>query len=206
MLTMLNRPEISLRPPTEDKTWNVMGLDPSLTSTGVVVLNNLGEVQHRDVFKTKKGVVGWPRLFGQMDRLAKLLTDYSPELVVIEGYAYGQTNNLADLVTIGTLLRWSCLQLHTPYLDAAPTQLKKFATGKGNATKDMMILNVFKRYAFEAVDNNEADAYVAADLALKIWKSEVYNVTGVSASQYEIVQEVGKSLSAMQSIAIGMAS
>jgi crossover junction endodeoxyribonuclease RuvC len=48
------------------------------------------------------------------------------------------------------------------YLMVAPTALKKFITGKGNAKKELMLMKIFKRYGLEFENNNLADAYALA--------------------------------------------
>jgi len=54
--------------------------------------------------------------------------------------------------------------LRTP-LQVPPMTLKKFVSGKGTATKDVMLLNVYKKYGVELTDNNAADAYGLARIA-----------------------------------------
>ena len=44
-------------------------------------------------------------------------------------------------------------------MEVAPTSLKKFVTGKGNAKKDLMLLSVYKRWGFDTTNDNKADAY-----------------------------------------------
>ena len=45
-----------------------------------------------------------------------------------------------------------------------PTQIKKFITGRGNAKKDVIIREVYKRWGFETDDHNIADAYGLAQM------------------------------------------
>ncbi len=40
----------------------------------------------------------------------------------------------------------------------APTQAKKFLTGKGNCDKNLILKEVFKRYGIDVDDDNIADA------------------------------------------------
>jgi crossover junction endodeoxyribonuclease RuvC len=48
-----------------------------------------------------------------------------------------------------------------------PTVLKKFVTGKGNSKKELMLLNVYKKFGFDTDNNNIADAYALGRFALK---------------------------------------
>ena len=43
--------------------------------------------------------------------------------------------------------------------------LKKYATGKGTAKKQEMLLQIYKRWGVEFNDDNAADAYALARLA-----------------------------------------
>lgn len=56
--------------------------------------------------------------------------------------------------------------LRTP-LQVPPMTLKKYATGKGTAKKQEMLLQIFKRWNVEFNDDNAADAYALARLAGK---------------------------------------
>jgi Holliday junction resolvasome RuvABC endonuclease subunit len=50
-------------------------------------------------------------------------------------------------------------------LQIPPMTLKKYATGKGNAKKQEMLLQIYKRWGVEFNDDNAADAYSLARLA-----------------------------------------
>lgn len=49
-------------------------------------------------------------------------------------------------------------ELEIEYIEFSSSQVKKFATGKGNANKEMMIEYAKKLWKFEGQDDNEADA------------------------------------------------
>lgn len=57
--------------------------------------------------------------------------------------------------------------LRTPLL-IPPMTLKKYATGKGTAKKQEMLMQIFKRWGVEFNDDNAADAYALARLAGKL--------------------------------------
>jgi Holliday junction resolvasome RuvABC endonuclease subunit len=58
------------------------------------------------------------------------------------------------------LLKQGVLPLQIP-----PMTLKKYATGKGTAKKQEMLLQIYKRWGVEFNDDNAADAYSLARLA-----------------------------------------
>lgn len=153
---------------------NVVGLDLSLTATGVAVLN--GSELNSDVFKiTSKGKAD-DDLAARQSRLSDLrrrIWDYArkADLVAIEGPAYSKVQGHAhDRSGLWWLVTDWLLEspdtLCTPVVEIPPQLLKKYATGKGNASKDQVLAAVVRRYpAFEVNDNNEADALVLAAMA-----------------------------------------
>jgi crossover junction endodeoxyribonuclease RuvC len=54
-----------------------------------------------------------------------------------------------------------------------PMTLKKYAAGKGNAKKQEMLLQIYKRWGIEFNDDNAADSYALARLAAGIAKDKV---------------------------------
>lgn len=59
---------------------------------------------------------------------------------------------------LATLTAW-CEEKSIPYQGVPVGTIKKFATGKGNASKDAMIAAVAKRWGLVTDDDNEADAF-----------------------------------------------
>ncbi|MDN5726076.1 MAG: hypothetical protein L0G99_09135, partial [Propionibacteriales bacterium] len=59
--------------------------------------------------------------------------------------------------------------LGVPVVEVAPTSLKKYATGKGNAGKDEVILRSARRYgnAYPCSNNDEADAFILAAMGMR---------------------------------------
>lgn len=70
--------------------------------------------------------------------------------------------------------------LRTP-LQIPPMTLKKFAAGKGNAKKQEMLLQIYKRWGIEFNDDNAADAYSLARLASGV---------GIDAVEMAIIEQI----------------
>ena len=49
-----------------------------------------------------------------------------------------------------------------------PSQLKKFATGKGNVDKNVVIKEVYKRFGIDTDDDNTADAVVLGHIGMSL--------------------------------------
>jgi crossover junction endodeoxyribonuclease RuvC len=145
-----------------------IGLDLSLTHTGYAIVTDDGTVLASGVIKSKPS---GDRPVDEIERIREIVQKIDEKLeenckdiadiVVIEGLAFmaRNTSALVQLSGLNYMVRDMLLEGQVPFLIVAPSSLKKFITQKGNADKDMMMMHVYKNYGFEAVDNNENDAY-----------------------------------------------
>jgi len=161
----MNRPVRGI--PTNSKESHYAGFDLSLTASGIVVLDSKGNVKERTVIKVKTRAE--ERLDDILREIRSIISTYHIKLVCIEGYATGAMGKTFHIGELGGVVRHFLYKMKIPYIDPKPTQVKKYATGKGGGeggSKDQVTLHVFKNWNFEATDNNEADAYVLARIAL----------------------------------------
>jgi Holliday junction resolvasome RuvABC endonuclease subunit len=63
--------------------------------------------------------------------------------------------NQAKLIAV---LEEFCEQNNIDYRSYSATEIKKFATGKGNANKEAMINTAIDKWDYDGDDDNEADA------------------------------------------------
>ena len=139
------------------KNKKVLALDVSLNNTGYVLEQSLEKYQ--------SGVIKFifPRQIQKKAKIIKkrifLLNNFF-DWCIIENYGYSpQSSSMTKLGEITGLIKYFLWMLNKPILLVAPTMLKKFITGKGNAKKDIVIKEVFKQYNFDTNDNNQADAF-----------------------------------------------
>lgn len=145
-----------------------VGIDPS-TATGLVILDEQANVL---VAEDVSGVGSKdPHRVGTLvDKVIGKLS--ASDKVCIEGFAYGaQGQGVAVQYGLGYLLRDRLYRKQVAYDDVAPAAVKKFATGKGNTTKDNMTLPIQRKWGFEHNSNNVRDAYVLARIALELDKA-----------------------------------
>jgi crossover junction endodeoxyribonuclease RuvC len=159
----------------------VIGLDLSLTSTGVAtILTGDGRVHCTVRRITSKGRQGasLPERYKRLNQLEHAVwaavqdahkTDPDqPPLVVVEAPSFGSQNgHMHDRsglwwLVVAQVARWYDLA------EVAPGSLKKYATGKGNAGKDAVLAAVIRRYpAIDVTGNDEADALVLAAMGAR---------------------------------------
>lgn len=146
---------------------DVIGVDLSLTGTGVIVLRN-GKIICEKLIKTKpvEGVLA------ELHRLREIVEGVmgvveKPRLAVIEGLAFlaaGHTTAYAQLVGLNYLLRDRLERSGCPFVIVAPSSLKKFVTGKGNAQKNVILMEIYKRWHVSFSNDNLGDAYGLAKI------------------------------------------
>jgi crossover junction endodeoxyribonuclease RuvC len=85
--------------------------------------------------------------------------------VLIEGYAFSAHMAYSRAIAeLGGIVRYHLAELGQKPIEVAPASLKKFLTGKGNADKNIVLLDVFKRYGLELRNDNLADAFGLAKI------------------------------------------
>lgn len=110
-------------------------------------------------FKTLRGL---ERAQSIAKEVRRSLEVWVPDLVVVEGYAFANKSSLVTLVEIGTAVKLQVLELKIPLVSCPPTVLKKWVTGKGNATKDEMAQSVFTRWGIKSPSDDVIDALALA--------------------------------------------
>ena len=137
----------------------VIGLDLSMTSTGIA--STLGWTRR---IQTKPQQ--YDTTFARLRDIRARVIDCArgADLVVVETLAMNsQTGQHLTRAGLWHLVMEAIDAADIPWAEVAPTALKKYATGKGNAPKDTMMLAVARRFPeWEITGNDEADAVALA--------------------------------------------
>jgi Holliday junction resolvasome RuvABC endonuclease subunit len=80
------------------------------------------------------------------------------DLVLVEGYL-NRSMSAGITGMVHGAVRVMLLEQGIPYATFPPASLKKYATGKGGASKTDMALAAFKRAGVEFTNDNECDAW-----------------------------------------------
>lgn len=154
------------------KRLTSIGIDLSATATGIVLLRETGEkvpdVVKAWEIKSTSGTSGLERAINITTTTMEIVHDFSPDKIVVEGFSLNTKNasSIIPLVELGTLIRFSMKLDGLKWYDPRASELKKFVCGKGNANKDVVMMNILKRWGFESPTNNIADAYGLACMGL----------------------------------------
>ena len=154
----------------------VVGLDLSLTSTGVAVVDDepadgVGRVVGRVTSSGKATATlreRHHRLQLLCQRVAALA--WPSNLVVVEGPSFGQhrQGGQHDRAGLWWLVVSTLHDVGVPVVEVPPSVRSKYATGAGNASKDAVLAAVVRRYPdVEVRGNDEADALVLAAMGAR---------------------------------------
>lgn len=135
----------------------IMGLDLSLTATGVALPD-------ATTLTLRSKLRGMERLADLRSIILGLAA--STELVVLEGYSYGSGHGAHQLGELGGTIRLALWDAAIPYIDIAPTQRAKYATGRGNAAKGLVVSEISARTGRTFPDDNQVDAWILRAMAL----------------------------------------
>jgi len=90
---------------------------------------------------------------------------------------------LGELSATVRLAIYDTFDDHRKYpLKVPPMTLKKYASGKGNAKKQEMLLQIYKRWGVEFSDDNAADSYALARLVGKFSINEIEKAVATQMS------------------------
>lgn len=167
---------------------NIIGLDLSLTNTGYVILNCEGVILESGVIKSKKN--GVKRLAEISETIGALVDMNNIAFAIIEGYAFSPNGGRSfSIGELGGVIKSDLHDYYVPFYVVAPTSLKKFATGKGNAPKSHIEKEVYKRWNVEFKTEHEIDAYVLARIGLSICNKGKYELTKWQKDVIKVVLE-----------------
>ena len=154
----------------------IIGIDPSLTATGIATIDTNHpdhiRIHTETIHSTKTGNTITHRLT-RFGTVADTLLDTMPtnlDLAIIEGPAYaahgaGTWDRAGMWWNIARILH----RLDIPTIEVPPATRCRYATGKGNAAKDVVMISAVRRYpAADITDNNQADAVILAAIGARL--------------------------------------
>lgn len=145
-----------------------LGIDQSLTGTGLCVLSDGGALVASAQVSTDDLRDG-ERLVFIKRAVAALLPGV--EFATLEGYSYNSTGHVFELGEIGGVMKTLLVESGISYISVPPILVKKFATGSTHADKDKMLEAALAQGHNFGEDDNQADAFFLARIALAYAKN-----------------------------------
>lgn len=151
----------------------VVGLDLSLTSTGVAVVEDGRVVVLGRVTSTGRKDATLAERAARLDKIAARLAAEvaGADLVVVEGPSFGQQRQGGqhDRSGLWWLVVRDRFERGRGVVEVPPACRAKYATGRGNAPKDAVLAAVVRRYGdlVEVTGNDTADALLLAAMGAR---------------------------------------
>lgn len=146
-----------------DKTQHptIMGLDLSLTSTGVSI--------NGETFSIKSKTKGTNRLVDISNQITHWVESTKPIAVIIEGYSFGSKFSRAhSLGELGGVVKVALYGYGLNIVEVPPKCRAKFATGNGNSNKLDVLMSLksqFPAQFYEDRGDDECDAWILEQMA-----------------------------------------
>jgi crossover junction endodeoxyribonuclease RuvC len=144
-----------------EKRMRYVGIDPS-TKTGLAIIDKQGNIINvEEITSDAKDI----------DRFVDIAIQITGQLesgdqITIEGFSFGSKGQgVSFQYGLGWIIRFFLYERGYEYTEIPPTSVKKFATGKGTAKKDNMVLPIYKKWGFEHTSDNVRDAFILAMMA-----------------------------------------
>lgn len=155
------------------------GIDPSLTGTGVVVLDSQFNILNQKLISTKPyNNCDYSTEYRMKDITTELAgvmlvpSAYVIHHVYIEGLSFNSKGqSAAQLFGLAYYIRHWLLDHDFMFKEVPPTVLKKFVAGQGRCQKDLMLLKTYKKFGVEFSDHNLCDAYGLARYGAELNRS-----------------------------------
>jgi Holliday junction resolvasome RuvABC endonuclease subunit len=158
-----------------------LGIDQSLTSTGITIYDGIDFVYKLLKTEKTKGtkcptIDYTRRLLSLKSQINEVLNENNITYAAMEGMSYGSRGStIFDLGGLSHIIRELLISKEIDFIIVPPKTLKKYWTGSGNANKSDMIkvaededynINILKNYATKKNPDIRPDDNIVDSLAL----------------------------------------
>ena len=143
----------------------VLGMDIS-TYCGLARTDYSGEIVGKCInFPELKG---FDRLEAIRKEVVRIVEAWNPDKIIIEDFAIYHKSSVVVTVSCGIVVRAALHARGFAWWEIPPTSLKKWTTGKGNASKAEMAVAVKARWGYASPSDDIIDAVALAKLGMHL--------------------------------------
>ena len=140
---------------------NLLALDLSLVSTGFCSDKKMGIIATAEK--------GPKRLDLISSAIADTVKEEEIDVVIIEGYSFASRSGQAfSIGELGGVVRTTLYRMGIPFIEIPPTCRAKFATGKGNASKNEVVSSISAKTGIifrNPGADDQCDAWILLEMA-----------------------------------------
>lgn len=140
----------------EKQSLRILGIDPSLTSTGIAVLWG-GRLRTWTIGMDAGNPM--KRLVYFRDELTEIVERYGIRAAIIEGYSFGSRFTRSHAAgELGGVIRLVLHDMGVHTVSTPPKTMKQAISGDGNADKKKIMLSLKQNMGLQLTQPDEADA------------------------------------------------
>lgn len=148
-----------------------IGLDPSYNEFGLIILDQNATILEQKLITSGSKLEADERII-QLEKEFKFIpTVVGLQSVYIEGAFSSNSQYSLQMGALHYYVRIFLIKNKTNFKVIAPGTLKKFVTGTGKGKKELILLKTYKKWGVEFDNNNLADAYGLARMAIEDFKN-----------------------------------
>jgi len=148
-----------------------IGMDPSYNGFGIIILDSEAKIIKEELLISKSSDEVEDRILSLEQKFKFICDIENLQVVYIEGPSFSsQGSFVLQMGALHYFLRIFFRKNNINYKVITPGNLKKFVTGKGQCKKELILLKTYKKWGIEFSDNNLADAYGLAQMAIADFK------------------------------------
>jgi Holliday junction resolvasome RuvABC endonuclease subunit len=153
------------------KSFTVLGIDQSLSGTGLAVIKaDFPTVRVDRSTTVRSKLTGHHRLVTIINAVKAVVEESKPDLIVMEDVTrMAASASLSALVELAGIIRWELANMGRSALVQNQSSMKKFSFGNGSTQKDSgYMLKVLDSTGERFDSDDEADGYLHARLRAEI--------------------------------------
>ena len=143
----------------------VIGIDPSLTGTGLAHIDGSTEVVDFTSGSLKL-ITGDHRLLAIANHIIPLVIGHQRASYAVIEDLPKQAQGAGLTGRVQGVVRLILIEHEVPYIAVVPSTLKMFATGNGTSKKNRLGMELYKRTGIDLADDNACDAWWLRELGL----------------------------------------
>lgn len=149
----------------------IFGIDPSLTATGLYILDTEGIMTNDERTTIESKQKGIKRLL-EIEGLIGVQLSPQIKLIVMEQYVYFPKYGASiGNIELGAILKRLFYVKKIPLILVAPTMLKKFITGSGKSKKNEILKRAYQKWNID-IGEHTTEAFALAKIGEMILRKD----------------------------------
>jgi Holliday junction resolvasome RuvABC endonuclease subunit len=145
----------------------ILGIDPGKTNMGICLIQDdpiyIFKTWKIEIFKNAKKDEKIHQLIQLEIELDCVFKEYKPTVMFHEGIAYCASNGVEESGKVEYIIERTSVNHGVPFTKLANMTIRRFlGISKGEKTKDLMSLAIYKKFGVELPTQDERDAFAIA--------------------------------------------